>query len=422
MIEEILLPHPEKPRLLIISEPPFYEFGYSQVNKYMYEAMADHFSISYLCWGWNGYNPSVYEARTMLGFDAEYYHVVGNRWGLDNIRDIIKSAKPEVILLHADTFMFLQNLASVLKEYKDEICQVLYFPVDGDNFPLDWLPYLKSLDGLICYTEYGREEINRHSNLRLEVVHLGVNTSIFYPVSEGEKRFIKDNELPFLKDKFAITWVGRNFVRKNPQALLRALAIWDQEFGGLPEEVVVYFHTDDKDPAGFPLSEVIVRDFPGLRSKVFFPNKFDLVRGVKPKQLARIYQASDIFVNTSMGEGWGLPITEAMACKVPVIVPSHTACEEQVGTNGERGLRIKNGSTIYVSHNVVQYVINEVDLAAKLKYAYEHREELEEKIETAYDWASKHDWSITTKDLARHVDKFYKMFKNEIPYSSIENL
>ena len=44
--------------------------------------------------------------------------------------------------------------------------------------------------------------------------------------------------------------------------------------------------------------------------------------------LAKFYNAADFYLSTSLGEGWGLGITEAMACGCAAGVPMHTACGE----------------------------------------------------------------------------------------------
>ena len=41
-----------------------------------------------------------------------------------------------------------------------------------------------------------------------------------------------------------------------------------------------------------------------------------------------LYGAADLLLTTSLGEGWGLPVTEALACGTPVVVPMHTSLME----------------------------------------------------------------------------------------------
>ncbi|NLS01532.1 glycosyltransferase [Rhizobium sp. P38BS-XIX] len=50
--------------------------------------------------------------------------------------------------------------------------------------------------------------------------------------------------------------------------------------------------------------------------------------GVISETLALLYRAMDVGINTSTGEGWGLPAFEHAATGAPQIVPSHSACKE----------------------------------------------------------------------------------------------
>ena len=51
-----------------------------------------------------------------------------------------------------------------------------------------------------------------------------------------------------------------------------------------------------------------------------------LNRDLDDEQLARLYSACDVLVHPYRGEGFGLPILEAMACGLPAIVPRGGAC------------------------------------------------------------------------------------------------
>ena len=49
---------------------------------------------------------------------------------------------------------------------------------------------------------------------------------------------------------------------------------------------------------------------------------------VDDEVLAGLYNAADLYLTTSLGEGWGLGVTEAMACHTPVAMPRHTSLAE----------------------------------------------------------------------------------------------
>jgi glycosyltransferase involved in cell wall biosynthesis len=53
--------------------------------------------------------------------------------------------------------------------------------------------------------------------------------------------------------------------------------------------------------------------------------------GIPKQALASIYTGMDVMVQTSRGEGFGIPAIEAQACGTPVIVSDATAQPELVG-------------------------------------------------------------------------------------------
>jgi glycosyltransferase involved in cell wall biosynthesis len=49
---------------------------------------------------------------------------------------------------------------------------------------------------------------------------------------------------------------------------------------------------------------------------------------VSQPDLARMYNAADLTLSTSLGEGWGFSFTEALACGCPLALPMHTSGRE----------------------------------------------------------------------------------------------
>ncbi len=59
-----------------------------------------------------------------------------------------------------------------------------------------------------------------------------------------------------------------------------------------------------------------------------------LPRTESQRELAQIYTAADVYVNTSKEETFGLTTLEALSCGTPVMVYEGTACEEVTKANG----------------------------------------------------------------------------------------
>lgn len=61
-----------------------------------------------------------------------------------------------------------------------------------------------------------------------------------------------------------------------------------------------------------------------------------LLGSITRREMAEMYTASDVLLSTSKGEGFGIPVIEAMACGTPAIVTDATAQPELVGDTGWR--------------------------------------------------------------------------------------
>ena len=117
----------------------------------------------------------------------------------------------------------------------------------------------------------------------------------------------------------------------------------------------------------------------------FGPNQ-----GYPIEVLNYIYNSSDVVVSTTLGEGWGLSSTEAMATKTPIVFPNNTSLTEIVGS--DRGYLYPSGETVddYLvlpnDNEVVRPVGSVSEMAKLLVHVYDNRAEAEERAQNAYNW------------------------------------
>jgi glycosyltransferase involved in cell wall biosynthesis len=127
----------------------------------------------------------------------------------------------------------------------------------------------------------------------------GVDTTLFTPAKSGERlRHRHSWRLP--TDKPLMLFVGR-FVEKKGLKLIRQLA------ADLEDCQWVLVGGGPIDPAQWNLPNVRV------------------VENLPQSKLASLYQAADLLVLPSVGEGFPLVVQEAMACGVPAMVSPETA-------------------------------------------------------------------------------------------------
>jgi glycosyltransferase involved in cell wall biosynthesis len=149
---------------------------------------------------------------------------------------------------------------------------------------------------------------------RVTVIHNGVNFKTFHRAEEQMQRARAELKLP--SDQY-ILCVGSLEPRKN---LRRLLLAWSDVVASLPKSVwLIVAGSSDINVYSGP-------EFPAIPDRVAFT-------GYVPEALlAGLYTGSLGFVYPSLGEGFGLPPLEAMACGVPVYTSNRTALPEVCGS------------------------------------------------------------------------------------------
>jgi glycosyltransferase involved in cell wall biosynthesis len=234
---------------------------------------------------------------------------------------------------------FPQKLRQVCKA--KGVRTILYYPVDA---PLEreWLGIVEAVDVAVAYTEYGREETRKamqKSLFPIEVVPHGVE-AIFRPLSMEDQAKARIIELPdqteegkfvnFVRqDDFLMLNVNKNEFRKDPLRSLEILkGLRDL---GVPAKLMLRM-----DPAS--AMGGIHLDMAAKQLGLTYGKEYCHIGAVLDNAMVALYNAADLYLTTSLGEGWGLGVTEAMACHCPVAMPRHTSLAEiGYGTGGEHG-------------------------------------------------------------------------------------
>jgi hypothetical protein len=118
--------------------------------------------------------------------------------------------------------------------------------------------------------------------------------------------------------------------RKAWQHNLRAFAI----FASRHPDAILYMHTDPTRPDGYPIPAFL--HFLGLTEQQTRITDMLAYRGglIDTDEMTQLYSAADVLLSCSMGEGFGLPAAESMACGTPAIVTDFSAQPEIVGDTG----------------------------------------------------------------------------------------
>jgi glycosyltransferase involved in cell wall biosynthesis len=169
---------------------------------------------------------------------------------------------------------------------------------------------------------------------------------------------------------------------------------------------------DPKDPMGWNL-RVLLAQTPLREGRDFqLTDEKYLQKGAPVELIKNIYNASDVFLTTATGGGWELSVTEAMACKLPTIIPNHTSLGE-IGKNGERAYML---NTLYpivaMVDNVIRFQSDLYEIAETIDQVYNNTKsnalDQKTKIDNAYDFVSNLGWEGIAKTFIRAIRELTK--------------
>lgn len=298
-----------------------------------------------LCWYSNapdtptGYGNQTQQVIRRMAQDGHAVHVLANygqiagvrdwhgipiwpqghaNYSLDVLDDLAGFLQPDHILTLYDVW--------VLRGVWKDRSVISWTPIDHYPPPPDVLRWARE-HRTIAMSRFGQEAL-REQGIEADYIPHAVE-DVFAPSPSDIRERMKVPEDAFLVSINAAN-IGVTPPRKAWGENLQAMAT----FMARHEDVYLYLHTDLVRPNGVPL--------PILVNALGMPmdrlRKVDLMAYraglIDELELARIYSASDVLLATSKGEGFGIPVLEAMACGTPAIVSDFSAQPEIVGDAG----------------------------------------------------------------------------------------
>lgn len=315
---------------------------------------------------------------------------VFGRWGF---LELLATAAYDIAFTVQDTFN-IEEIAPKIIELRTEMIAngkkpfrfIFYYPIDATPKE-NWITKSVSLvDIPVAYTQYAADEsikFDESLRERLRIVPHGVEEKVFRPLPDAEvKEFRSKFFMGMADNKFLVTNVNRNQPRKD---IARTMQIF-RLFKNICPDALLYLHMKVNDVT-YNLDEV-ARNYELIPEKDYIiPTNFDENQGMPVDVLNLIYNASDAVMTTTLGEGWGLSMTEAMAAGTPVIAPNHTSLTEMLGDG--RGTLVTAGRTasewftMMNDNSRLRPLVNVAEYVDKLVWMHNNPEETAKMAEKA---------------------------------------
>lgn len=306
---------------------------------------------------------------------TEQYTVypAGNSLGMDTFLEKVSLLNPDLLFLFQDHFHITSLLNLAEKKGISLPKKVTYFPVDG----LPVSPFIEravtDTDKLFIYTEWSRKALlstfpDLDTVKTAEVLYHGVDTSTFKPAPINQvmetrqqfgwgKKFLAINvnrfqprkQIPSTVRAFSMFAKGHNMCKdckhKQPINLKlceRCGSTNIKSFKDPKTDVVLYLHMMPYDENMGPAkitSLVSVLYNAGFTQAdaphIVAINGANILSGeVTEEDLNLLYNAANVNLSSTCGEGAGLSLIESQAVGVPSIAPHNSAVPEMLNGTG----------------------------------------------------------------------------------------
>lgn len=339
--------------------------GFARVTHSIGERLVDDYGHDIHVLGYNHRGdswPSIKDPNRQTPLKLYRPNAVDSKdiWGMSRHIEMLSKVEPDVVVMLHDANILLFLLTEngwdkehVLLRYRPIIT---YIPIDGYNRPPVW-DRLTEWSNAVAMSKFGQQSMPGS-----QLVYHGVDGNSFYPVSRARpittstgkvitsKREAKE-AFGFPGDSFLILRVDKNSGRKDWASTIKA--VWPVM--RRHKNVIMHMHTTggrSQDDA-LVMNEMLSRE-EELHPRFSLPDLHNSWTGWPEEDLAALYNAADVFVTTSRGEGFGLTLVEALASGTPVIAQNVSAIPEVVGPGGiliepTMQVTVPNGSDLWLA-------------------------------------------------------------------------
>lgn len=335
-------------KILIYSDLFLQKSGYAKEMRDILPYLKQNNEVAYVGLWYNGY-PVIDDIKVYPTMGSE----MSNGWAPEALQYAIEDFKPDIVLTNQDYFP-LASIAFVMSHpYK---CKWVHWGLcDGEGLDFEAREPVKWVHQHIFKTRFAKKQLRDvYKEIDGEILEPPLDNKVFYEMDKEALR--KEYKLDTAK---TVLCVARPQMRKNIPVLLEAMKKVIKE---VPEAVLILAATHK--PKSFDgnydchdIENFIVKF--GLEDRVIIPRNKDKTP-ITDEVMNIQYNLADVNVLPSLGEGFGLTVTEAGACGVPTV---GTACSSLNEVIADRGILIEPRAYLYSANGVKQAVLHPDDLA-----------------------------------------------------------
>lgn len=335
-------------------------------------------------WTYYGNMPSKHDKVEQEIYRSNIEH----QWGSWRFEDTLLDFQPDIICSIRDPWVDSFIMNSPLRPYFNWVNMPT---IDSLPQPPQWINQFCNTNAILTYSEFGEKELKKRCGNKINFIDIAspaANYNILKPVENKKEH---KEKMGFEKNVLIIGNVMRNQRRKLFPDLIQSFEKFCLTNKELSKNIYLYLHTAIQD-IGWDIPKLIKESSIGHRILLTYmcrrcgfasPSLHhgttqtclecgylaakppDTDQGVTTKQLSDIINCFDIYVQYSQCEGYGMPIVEAAACGIPVMVVNYSAMEDFVKTLNATPIKVERFYTEAETNFLKAYPDND-DLVNKL--------------------------------------------------------
>lgn len=366
--------------ILAFGDAPQLNSGYGRVNRQLLWYLSQKHKVYHVAWGYS------LPADTFK--NNPNYILIPPRpndpLSTTSILECMQKLNTDYLFTSNDFFVW-DNLL----KFRDDIDitwpkLISYSIIDGPYAAKSYRRIINQIDIKVVASKYAQGQIPD-----ARYIPHGVNTDVYKPIAYPKK------------EKFVYGSVNRNNWRKNIPCLLQAFSQVKKTY----DDVLLYLVMGLKDAGSDIIKYADLFDLTFVTDDnpdgdiLMHPSYQNIISNLTTEELVRAYNEFDVFVTSSMGEGFGLTTLEALSCGVPVIGPDNSNVRELVFDNGwlygSAEYRNRQPALIHSLNSETSYFLevpDPYDMAEKMIRAYENENQRQQFARNAREFALEYDW------------------------------
>jgi glycosyltransferase involved in cell wall biosynthesis len=288
-------------------------------------------------------------------------------YGMDVAAGDTKTAQADVCMTNVDVWVCEPDMLK-------DVLWVPWMPIDSGSVSTLIKVKLPTAFERLVMSKHGQKLVEE-AGFPCKYVPCAIDTKVFTPIDRTAAFKEMNLHIPakIPEGKFLVSMVAMNKGNPSRKALCQQMRAF-KEFHDKHPDSALYMHTilaEQGQQNGVNLVEYC--RFIGLKINVdvFFPDALTVINGYPDVFLNAVYNASDVLLSVTMGEGFGIPILEAQAAGCPVIVGDWTAMSEIFFS----GWKVKQSEAneVWTMLGAIQYDPFWQAITDRLEKAYEMR-------------------------------------------------